>query len=620
MIGKLVNWLDDRTGSRNILSSVLDEPIPGGSRWRYVFGSMLAFAFAVQVITGIFLWMCYSPSARSAWESVFFIQFEIQGGWLLRGIHHFMAQAMIVLLALHLLQVVIDKAYKAPREINFWLGLVLLQIVLGLSLTGYLLPWDQKGFWATNVATNLMGLVPIVGDDLQKLAVGGPTYGHATLTRFFALHAGVLPAVLIGVLALHLALFRRHGVCAKGAEIRGPQNFWPHQAFKDGIACLAVLAVVLFFVLKGALFGDHSGEPAGAYLGAPLGAPADPAVPYSAARPEWYFLFLYQLLKYFQGEIEIVGAIILPGMAISLLFVMPFIGRWKIGHFLNVAALLFLGTGVLALTFLALEQDRTDPLHQEAVAEAQGHAERSIELARSSAGIPEAGAVSLLRKDPKTQGPVLFRRHCSGCHTHAPRDGSALDDSQTFIISRDSSAANLYQFGDKAWLDGLLDPERIAGPHYFGNTAFKKGDMVEFVQVELSDRETWTLEQIDLVKAALLMEAGHLPEGASLDQFEKQAAEGRAVIKDLERCAMCHTFHDQKENSDGPDLTGYASRAWMIDFISNPSAIRFYGKTNDRMPVFAQDPSKPFQNILSPEELSLLVSWLRREWYVPESP
>src|SRR5207237_4062971 len=143
-------------------------------------------------------------SDTTAWESVQYIQNDMLGGWLLRGIHHFMAQAMVVLLALHMLQVVIDGAYKAPREINFWLGLILMQIVLGLSLTGYLLPWDQKGYWATKVATNIAGITPVIGAEVQQLAVGGPEYGHRTLTRLFALHSGRLPALLVGFLGVHI--------------------------------------------------------------------------------------------------------------------------------------------------------------------------------------------------------------------------------------------------------------------------------------------------------------------------------------------------------------------------------------------------------------------------------
>src|SRR5882672_7663466 len=139
----VLDWLDQRTGYRKITHEALYENIPGGSRWRYVWGSTLTFTFAVQVITGIFLWMAYSPSDQTAWESVYYIQNEMQGG-----------------LVLHLMQVIIDGAYRAPREVNFWLGLILMQLVLGLSLTGYLLPWDKKGYWATRVATNLLSVVP----------------------------------------------------------------------------------------------------------------------------------------------------------------------------------------------------------------------------------------------------------------------------------------------------------------------------------------------------------------------------------------------------------------------------------------------------------------------------
>jgi ubiquinol-cytochrome c reductase cytochrome b subunit len=124
---------------------MLYERIPSGARFRYVTGSMLVFAFATQAVTGIFLWMAYSPSTQTAWESVYYIQHDMTAGWLLRGVHHFTAHTMVVLLAIHFVQVVVDGAYRAPREINFWIGLVMMQLVLGLSRTGYLLPWDEKG-------------------------------------------------------------------------------------------------------------------------------------------------------------------------------------------------------------------------------------------------------------------------------------------------------------------------------------------------------------------------------------------------------------------------------------------------------------------------------------------
>ncbi len=214
MLGKLSDWLDQRTGFRKLRDALLIEHIPGGTKWRYVWGSCLVFVFAVQLITGILLMTAYSPGDSTAWGSVYFIQYEMDFGWLIRGLHHFGSQTMVVLLGLHMLQVVIAGAHLPPREVIWWLGLGLLGVVLGLSLTGYLLPWDQKGFWATQVATNIMGSLPVFGPFLQKIVVGGPEYGNHTLTHFYSLHVGVLPPLMIVLIIAHMAVFRRHGVTA----------------------------------------------------------------------------------------------------------------------------------------------------------------------------------------------------------------------------------------------------------------------------------------------------------------------------------------------------------------------------------------------------------------------
>src|SRR5256885_13775806 len=197
-MNRLLNWLDRRTGYRRIIEYALYENIPGGARWRYIWGSTLVFCLSVQFITGLFLWMSYSPSSQTAWESVYYIQNEMTCGWALRGIHHFTASVMNVLLVLHLMQVVIDGAYKAPREFNFWFGLGLLLLVLGLSLTGYLLPWDQKGYWATKVATNIMGITPVIGAQLQKLVIGGPFFWDHSLNGVFSLPSqGLSPLTVV---------------------------------------------------------------------------------------------------------------------------------------------------------------------------------------------------------------------------------------------------------------------------------------------------------------------------------------------------------------------------------------------------------------------------------------
>jgi len=570
----LLDWLDHRTGCRDVLHETLYERIPGGARWRYVWGSTLVFTFTVQVITGIFLWMSYSPSAQSAWESVYYIQHEMTGGWLLRGIHHYTAQAMVVLLGLHLMQVVIDGAYKAPREINFWLGLVLMQLVLGLALTGYLLPWDQKGYWATRVATNIAGIVPVIGPALQRVVVGGPDYGHHTLTRFFALHAGVLPGLLIAFLVLHVSLFRRHGITAKTPYRKPDSTFWPDQVLMDSVACLAVLLTVLAMVF---------------WLGAELGAPADPAKAYAAARPEWYFLFLFQMLKYFPGEAEVFGAVILPGIVMLVLVLMPLLGKWKLGHGFNIGFTFALLIGAVGLTGLAMREDRGNADYAKAVLDAKAAGERAAELAARH-GIPPTGAVTLLRNDPLTQGPTLFAQHCASCHSHK---GGRADD----VTAAESSAPNLFAFGSEAWILGLLDPAKIDGPEYFGATKHKEGDMSSFVHGDLPELGK---QKIDAVAYALAAEGGHIakPDQAKLD-------EGRAVLNDADTgCAVCHKFHDAGELGSAPDLTGYGSQAWLEEFISNPEAERFYPSTNDRMPAFGQ-------NRLTPVEISLLARWLR---------
>src|SRR5207244_10875891 len=212
MLFRLSNWFDHRTGHRKLIAALLIEQIPGGARWRYVWGSCLAFVFAIQLLTGVLLMTSYSAGDSTAWASVYFIQYQMDFGWLIRGLHHFGSQAMVVLIGIHMLQVVIAGAHLPPRELNWWLGMALLGAVLGLSLTGYLLPWDQKGYFATQVATNIAGNLPVLGPWVQKVIVGGPAYGHQTLTRFYAIHVGILPALVIILTVLHLTVFRRHGV------------------------------------------------------------------------------------------------------------------------------------------------------------------------------------------------------------------------------------------------------------------------------------------------------------------------------------------------------------------------------------------------------------------------
>jgi ubiquinol-cytochrome c reductase cytochrome b subunit len=593
-----LNWLDSRTGYRKIINGALFEPVPGGARWRYIWGSTLKFTFLVQVVTGLFLWMAYSANTNGAWESVFYIQHQMFGGWLVRGIHHFTAQAMTVLLVLHLLQVVIDGAYKAPREVNYWFGVILLVLVLALSFTGYLLPWDQKGYWASKVAMSIVSVVPFVGPALQKMLVGGPEFGHLTLTRFFALHAGVLPLLVMLFTVAHIYLFRKHGVKAKEPLRKPTANFWPDQLLMDVVACLAVMAAVLFLVLKPRLFGTGMG-------GADLGPPADPSEPFSAARPEWYFLFLFQFLKskwltgVFGEHGEFFGAILLPGLGLLVLCAMPFIGRWRLGHRFNVGFLFAVLFGAVMLTFLALFEDRSKPEYIASVKQAEHESRRIVEAAKVR-GIPPEGGVVLKHSDPLLEGPKLFAKNCATCHRYGGFDGLGN------IVNDPPSAPDLKDFASREWLATFLHPDHITSSNMFGNTRFTSGKMVKFVKKDVAAFNPEQKEQLRKAIAALSAEAA-LPAQRVKDATETALiAEGRGIITNaVLRCNECHQFRIPDERASAPDLTGYGSREWLMAIIGNPKHNRFYGRRNDRMPAFAEE------KVLTPEQIGLIADWLR---------
>ena len=666
----LFNWLEDRTGIATLTKEALFETVPGGARWRYVWGSTLTFAIVVQFITGIMLWMFYSPSATTAWESVYHIQNNVTGGKWLRGIHHWTAQMMVVLLVLHLVQVVIDGAYKAPREFNFWFGLALVKITLALGLTGYLLPWDQKGYWATEVATNLVANVPLVGDSLKRLIVGGSEYGHNTLTRFFALHAGVLPAALIGLIVVHIYLFRKHGITPASPKTRGsrlhfwyvalivsglvnwmvienwqyipswigalvglsaiaclsrivmlhikkpPEDetdakprrdsmFWPEQVLRDAIACGVVMLAVLFLVWH--------------FDGAELSSPADPSENYSAARPDWYFMALFYLLKDFS---IIMGAFVIPGIVVGIVCLMPLLGnirlgRWGIGHYFNLLMLIAILGGFAFYTLQGFKTDWMDDEYKQAVEAAHRDAERVQELAGAPTGIPPEGALTLVRNDSFIQGPKLFASNCASCHAWNGHDGTGKKRTDK------QEASDLSDFASRAWVERLLNPETYADVNHFGGTSLHEdigdSDMLEFVDDTFGGQTDQDKADIALIAAALSSEAGlksqREMDAADADKIE----EGWALMIDDFECRDCHKLQDEGSGK-GPDLTGYGSEEWLTQFILDAGHDRFYGDKN-QMPVFGQkldqngNETRPAQ--LTEREIEMLVEWMRGEWWVP---
>jgi ubiquinol-cytochrome c reductase cytochrome b subunit len=635
-MSRLLNWLDARTGCGAFFRAWLYENIPGGARWRYAWGHALAFMFFVQVVTGLALWAAYSPGRNSAWESVYFIQHEMTAGWLVRGIHHFSSHVMVVLLAIHFLQVVVYGAYRAPREANFWLGLILAVLILGLALTGYWLPADQRALASIQVTVGVMDSVPWVGPPLVRLLLGGVEFGHHTLSRAFALHAGLLPALVAVFFSLHYAIHRRHGrktPDAAGSRNAPPTTYWPDQWLRNIVVCLTGVLVAL-----GLTIGLQ--REGGTFAGAELGAPADVAADALTARPEPYFLWVYQLLKYLEDYPLVIAGVAVPAAVLLVLVLMPLWGRWRIGHAFNVLFALTVIGGIAALTAASVYDDyngRTDASQQylAAAQAARERARRAVELAGSPDRIPPDGALTLVARDPKLQGPSLFRQHCAACHSHFDSTTTPAEASGPLtIVAREPKASNLWRIGSRGWVAGILNPDTVAGPHYFGNTAFKEGTMVDFVNgnigSELSSLEGDELaafrRKVDDVVIAVSAEA-QLPNPAATSETASETeamaariAAGRAAIINDFQCTGCHKFHDEGELGNAPDLTGYASREWLRGIISDPAHERFYRDTNDGMPAFAPaGAGAENRALLSSAELELLVRWLRREWYEPNS-
>ena len=307
------DWLDARTGFRAAVKHLLDEPLPRGVGWWFVTGSIVLFLLSVQLLTGVVLAFFYVPSPDYAYDSIRFIEARITFGRVLRGLHFFGASFIVIAALVHMSRVVLLGSYKKPRELNWMIGVVLLLIILAFALTGYLLPWDQKAYWATTVTLNIARSTPVVGEFLSGLLRGGSDLGALTLMRWYAAHVFLLPACLIAFTVAHLYLMRRQGISGPVEPVPGPPTpFYPYHALKDTIAVAAVFALLLTLAI---------------FFNAPLDAVADPTDATYVPRPEWYFMSLFELLKYFPGRLEPVATVIIPGIVITLLLLLPFLDR-----------------------------------------------------------------------------------------------------------------------------------------------------------------------------------------------------------------------------------------------------------------------------------------------------
>ena len=340
---RIKQFLNDRLPLEEF-SAHLRKPLPKHINLLFSLGSLAMFLLLLQAVTGAFLAFYYSPSPEHAHNAVTYISEEVPFGAFVRGLHHWGASAMVIIVVLHLLRVVLYSSYKAPRELTWIFGVLLLLIVLGFGFTGYLLPWDEKAYWATVVGVEIASTAPGLGDFVAKVMRGGSEIGAVTLSRFYALHTIWLPWLAFGLVGVHLFFVRYYGSSGTPKntpeEMKTGKPFYPHQVFEDVVGML-----ILFVVLAAVAI----------FVPVPLEDVADPTNADYDPRPEWYFLFLFQLLKYFQGPFEVIGTFVIPTVGMLLLLFLPFLDRseravlWKRPIALTVTSVSVIGIVVLTI-------------------------------------------------------------------------------------------------------------------------------------------------------------------------------------------------------------------------------------------------------------------------------
>ncbi len=339
-------WLEERFDVGQAKSLVEHKRVPHfkGSFW-YYFGGVSLFLFIVQVATGILLLMYYQPGAETAFESVHFIISKVQFGWLIRSIHSWAANLMVLSIFIHMFSVYFSKAFRKPREFTWLSGFVLLCLTLALGFTGYLLPWNTLSFFATKVGTEMTAVIPYIGKPMVEFLRAGPDVSTATLTRFFGFHVAVFPAVFTVILLFHLLLIQVQGMSEPESWNQMAESkkrfmpFFPNFVLRDLLLWLIVLNLLAILAV---FFPWELGEKADPFASAPAGI-----------KPEWYFLFMYQSLKYFPAKIfhvdgEVVG-VVLFGIAGVLWMLVPF---WDVRTPAGIRNRLINSIGILVVLFI----------------------------------------------------------------------------------------------------------------------------------------------------------------------------------------------------------------------------------------------------------------------------
>jgi ubiquinol-cytochrome c reductase cytochrome b subunit len=590
-MASLYDWIDERTGVKKISRAILDEPIRGGARSAYVFGSALIFLFLLQAATGIFLTMYYVPSADHAHVSVAYIQKVVPMGSIIRGLHSYGASAMIIILVAHLMQTYLFGAYKQRRELLWIVGIIMLLIVLGFAFTGYLLPWDQEAYFGTKVGTSVAGEVPVGGELMQRILLGGHDLTTLTLSRFFVIHIFLLPLALMLLVVLHLYFFRRAGAAGPyhrkdDAKI---ELFYPNQLFKDMIFIFVIFLGLLILAIQ---------------VPARLGPQADPTSDF-LARPPWYFLPLFQLLKYFPGKLALIPTVGLPMVLFGALFLLPFIDRRPERHPLRrpiaISMLALALGGSVVLGALSKYQDTTNPefsgkLHSQ---EEEATAFLNAPFVQQEVGRSIPVNPPIVKNPPVVGSRVLkiYFANCANCHGPDAMGGTMAPALVKLAKNRRLAKSFL--------VDYLVGHKREPSP----------GSMPRFKQLVPEDREAiaeWLLTLDEPIEAEpKTVAATALAPPARKSQKVKKVVQTQTVEAAplapppayLTNCAFCHG--PQGEGNIGPSLIGITekpnrSKEDLLKLLVNP---RQYG---------LKDPMPASFPTLSDEDRKQIIEWLSK--------
>ena len=530
----LQDWLDHRTGIQTAVRNFLYDDIPASSGWHQVFGSIAVFLFLTQAFTGALLAFNYAPTPGDAYNSLRYILTEVTGGRLIRGLHHWGSSMMIVVVVLHMVQVFLFGAYKKPREATWMVGVVLLFLTLAYGLTGYLLPWDNRAYWGTVVTTQIAAQAPVAGPYLSRLLGGEGAVGVVTFARFYGMHVLLLPPATLFLIAVHVYLVRKHGVAPiPGDELVPKKKFYPAQVFKDTVAIFIAFAILFTLAVA---------------VRVPLEQLADPTDTTYIPRPEWYFLFLFQILKLFTGPLEVIGTVVLPAATGALLFMVPFIDRARMVRVTqrtfaaSVVVLAAIGWG--GLTLAAVK------------------------------GTPKPAGVEIDYSDPtdwmqlspqEMAGIAYFRReNCLSCHAIGGEGGKVGPDLTASSIRKDA-----------AWMI----------QHFKRPATMRPGSSMPPIQ--LNDAQLNAL-------AAFLLKLNDR-NASALGNAPDFAVEG-ALVYLQNRCGTCHVVNGAGV-AVGPPLNGLSkreTRSWVEEHFINPQKL----SPGSIMPAYKL-PKRDLENLTS---------------------